>query len=127
MLNLVGGVIADRFDPKRLIGTTQLISACVAVLLGFLIVTGELEPWHILAVAFMIGGVQGFDEPARQSLFSHLVPREDLMNAIALNSIVWQSTRVIGPSIAGVLIARADASVVLFLSAGGVVVLRLCQ
>lgn len=119
LLNLYGGVIADRFDQRLLI---MLVSIAIAVLLAVmgLLVTLEVATlWNLLALAFLIAGAQAFDNPARQALYPHLIARRDLMNAVALNSIVWQGTRVVGPLIAGALIASVGAGPALFLAAAG--------
>ena len=103
-LNLFGGVIADKVNQRRLLIATQTTSSMVMLALAILTLTGLVEPWHIITSAFLIGSVQAFDTPTRQSLFPHLIDREDMLNAVALNSMVWQGTRVIGPAIGGVII-----------------------
>jgi MFS family permease len=103
-LNLFGGVIADKVNQRRLLIVTQVISSMGMLALATLTLTGLVEPWHIIASAFLIGSVQAFDTPTRQSLFPHLIDREDMLNAVALNSMVWQGTRVIGPAIGGIII-----------------------
>ena len=104
VLNLFGGVIADKVNQRRLLMLTQVISSLGMLALAVLTLTGLVEPWHIIASAFLIGSVQAFDTPTRQALFPHLIDREDMLNAVALNSMVWQGTRVIGPAIGGVII-----------------------
>ena len=103
-LNLFGGVIADKVNQRRLLIATQTTSSMGMLALAILTLTGLVEPWHIIASAFLIGSVQAFDTPTRQALFPHLIDREDMLNAVALNSMVWQGTRVIGPAIGGVII-----------------------
>ena len=98
-LNLFGGVIADRVNQRRLLVATQMTSSAGMLALAMLTLLGLVEPWHIIASAFLIGSVQAFDTPTRQALFPHLIEREDMLNAVALNSMVWQGTRVIGPAI----------------------------
>ena len=104
VLNLFGGVIADRVNQRILLMITQMISSLGMLALAVLTLMGLVEPWHIIASAFLIGSVQAFDTPTRQALFPHLIEREDMLNAVALNSMVWQGTRVIGPAIGGVII-----------------------
>lgn len=104
VLNLFGGVIADRVNQRILLMVTQMISSLGMLALAALTLMGLVEPWHIIASAFLIGSVQAFDTPTRQALFPHLIEREDMLNAVALNSMVWQGTRVIGPAIGGVII-----------------------
>ena len=103
-LNLFGGVIADRVNQRRLLMATQMTSSAGMLALAMLTLLGLVEPWHIIASAFLIGSVQAFDTPTRQALFPHLIEREDMLNAVALNSMVWQGTRVIGPAIGGIII-----------------------
>ena len=103
-LNLFGGVIADKVNQRRLLIVTQITSSMGMLALATLTLTGLVEPWHIIASAFLIGSVQAFDTPTRQALFPHLIDREDMLNAVALNSMVWQGTRVIGPAIGGIII-----------------------
>ena len=72
-LNLVGGAMADRFEPKLLVASAQTTSATVVVLLALLVLTEREEPWHIWVAAFILGAVQAFDQPSRSSLFPRLV------------------------------------------------------
>lgn len=117
ILNLFGGVVADRFDQRILImlvqGTIGVLLAILATLVFFDIAGLS----HVLVLSFLIAGVQSFDNPARQALYPHLIDRKDLMNAVALNAIVWQGTRVVGPLIAGLLIKYTDAGIALYLAA----------
>ncbi|HLF76776.1 MAG TPA: MFS transporter [Dehalococcoidia bacterium] len=101
----IGGVLGDRFERKR---GLQINSGYMAVLaLGFavLLSVGNVQAWHILLFTFLQGTGQAMVNPVRQALVANTVPREDLMNAIALNSLAQTSMRVVGPAIAGVLIA----------------------
>ena len=119
LLNLYGGVIADRFDQRLLI---MLVSTtiCLLLLVMATLVTLEMANlWNLLLLAFLIAGAQAFDNPARQALYPHLIARKDLMNAVALNSIVWQGTRVVGPLIAGLLIAGVGPGPALYIAAAG--------
>jgi MFS family permease len=99
-----GGVVADRFDKRRLIIGTQLMAMAQAATLLVLIVTGTVTiPW-IMACALWLGFINAIDMPLRQALAADLVPRETLPNAIALNSMAFNAARVLGPALAGVLI-----------------------
>ena len=118
-LNLVGGVVADRFDKRRLIFSAQLITASLIFLLGMLAATGVAEVWHVLVIAFISGGVSAFNQPAQMALYPHLVKRDALMSAVALNSSVWQGTRIVAPAVAGGLIWFAGTSSPFFLAAFG--------
>jgi MFS family permease len=99
-----GGVIADRFDRRRLLVMTQTAAAGLALTLGILTLTGVVELWMVALLAAGLGGVNLLDIPARQAFIMEMVDREDLTNAISLNSVVMNMGRVVGPAIAGVLI-----------------------
>ena len=104
VLNLFGGVVADKVDQRRLLMVTQTVSGLVMFVLATLTLTELVQVWHILLAAFLIGSIQAFDAPTRQAMFPHLIDREHMMNAVALNSMVWQGTRVIGPAMGGIII-----------------------
>ena len=118
-LNLFGGVFADRLDKRRLIVVTQTISASLIFLLATLTLLDVVQPWHVLAIAFFAGAVNAFDQPARQALYPHLIDREVMMSAVALNSAIWQGTRIAAPAAAGVIIALAGTETAFFLAGAG--------
>jgi MFS family permease len=105
-LSPLTGVIADRFPRRRIIILAQTAAMLQAIVLAALTLTGHIQVWHVLTLATLLGVANAFDIPARQSLFIHLVGKEDLIGAISLNSATFNSARVIGPSIAGLLVAR---------------------
>lgn len=105
LFSLFGGVIADRFHKRNLLLITQTAAMLQALTLATLTVTGLIQVWQIIVLALLLGTVHALDTPARQSFVIELVGKEDLMNAIALNSSVFNATRIIGPAIAGVLIS----------------------
>jgi len=105
VFTLIGGVVADRIERRRLMFTTQSISMGFAFLLAGLLSLGLLRVWMAFAIAVGRGITNSFNQPARQSLISELVPVADLANAVALNSATLNLTRVIGPALGGVLIA----------------------
>jgi MFS family permease len=107
LLSLVGGVVADRVDRRRLIMTTQTVFLLQAIALTALTFTGLIRIWEIYLLALVNGIVMAFDSPARQSMLPSLVPREDLSNAVALNSTVFNASRVVGPPLAGLVYAAA--------------------
>lgn len=109
LFTLLGGVAADRFDRQRLVIFTQSASLVQAAILATLTLTGVIQVWHIIALAFLLGTINALDTPARQSLIHELVAKEDLMNAIALNSTAFNSTRIVGPAIAGTLLGALSA------------------
>jgi MFS family permease len=105
LLGPIGGLVADRFDRRSIIVATQTSSMILAFILAFLTLTKRVTVWEVILLASLMGVVNAFDVPARQSFLVEMVGREDLMNAIALNSSMFNSARVIGPSVAGILVA----------------------
>ena len=102
----LGGIVADRFNRQRIVIGTQISSMILALILALLTLTGVIRVWHVFVLAALLGVVNAFDIPARQSFLVDMVGKEDLMNAIALNSTMFNGARVIGPAIAGILVAR---------------------
>ena len=102
----LGGIAADRFNRQRLVIATQISSMILAAILAVLTLTGVVEVWHIFVLAALLGVVNAFDIPARQSFLVDMVGKEDLMNAIALNSSMFNGARIVGPAISGILVAR---------------------
>jgi MFS family permease len=117
VFTLVGGVIADRWERRRLLFTTQAVAMALAFILATLTIVGIVQIWMVIVIAVGRGIVLSFNQPARQSLISDLVPREDLKNAIALNSATLNLTRVLGPTIGGVLIATVGVAGAFYLNA----------
>ena len=111
LLSPYAGLIADRFPKRRLLQVTQLMLAVPALLLGVLAVTGVAESWHVYVLAFVFGIGAAFDAPARQSFVSEIVGPEDLTNAVGLNSASFNLARMIGPALAGLLIAALGSGV----------------
>jgi len=101
----VGGVFADRHNRHRILVATQTISMLLAFVLAGLTLTQVIQVWHVFALAALLGLVNAFDIPTRQAFVVKMVGREDLINAIALNSSMFNGARIIGPAIAGVLVA----------------------
>jgi MFS family permease len=99
------GYAADHFDRRRLLMITQSLQAVLALALGALALTGTLVLWHVYTLAFLLGCVTAFDGPARQTFVAELVSDANLSNAVALNSTTFQVARMVGPALAGVLIA----------------------
>lgn len=119
VVSLFGGAIADRLDQRHiLIATTSLIAGLL-ILLGLLDFTDTVAVWHVWTIAGLIATIQGIDWPARQSLYPHLIERDGMLSAVALNSFLWQSTRMLIPALGGLLIAAAGTWVIFKLSAVG--------
>jgi MFS family permease len=105
LLGPYGGVIADRVDKRRLMVALQIAMGVQALVLGVLTVTGAVRLWEIGALAVLLGLNNAFENPARQAFMLEMVGAEDLRNAVSLNSVLVNVARVIGPAVAGVLIA----------------------
>lgn len=113
------GVLVDRWDRHRILVFTQTLAMIQAFILAFLVMRGTIAVWHILALSVFLGLVNGFDIPARQSFIADMIieKREDLGNAIALNSAMFNGARLLGPSIAGMLIAVAGEGMCFLINA----------
>jgi len=98
------GLVADRFPKRKLLQITQVWMAVAALTLGILTVTGLVQPWHVFVIAFLFGIGTAFDAPARQAFVVEMVGRDDLSNAVGLNSASFNAARLIGPGLAGLLI-----------------------
>jgi MFS family permease len=101
LLSLYGGVLADRFERRRLMVWTQAGMMILAFALAFLTLRGVVTIWHIIVIALLNGTVNAFNTPVRQSIISDLVSKEDLQNAVAINSTQFQLSRSLGPALAG--------------------------
>ena len=123
----VTGWAADRLDRRRLLMATQGMMGMLGLGLGILTVTGVAQLWHVYLFALLLGIVAAFDAPARQTFVSELVAGPNLSNAVALNSASFNSARLIGPAIAGLLTAAVGAGWVFLINAGtfGAVLLSL--
>jgi len=112
------GVITDRFSRYKVLLLTQIISLVQAFVLAILALTGAIELWHIVGLSILLGCVNAFDVPSRQSFVLEMVEKkEDLGNAIALNSMMFNSARIIGPSIAGLILATAGEGICFLINA----------
>jgi MFS family permease len=105
LFTLFGGVIADRISRRNLMVITQSAMLVLAFILAALTFTGIVQPWHIIVLAFLLGIANAFDAPARVAFVNELVSREDMTNAIALNSTMFNIAAVVGPSVAGLTYA----------------------
>jgi MFS family permease len=105
LFTLYGGLIADRFPRRRLLLITQISMMVLALVLAVLVFTGVVQPWHIVALAFLLGVANAFEGPARLAFVRELVDREDMTNAIALNATMFNAATATGPAIAGVAYA----------------------
>src|ERR1700726_3777572 len=102
----LGGIVADRSNRKHVVIATQVASMLLAFVLAALTLTNRVQVWHVFVLAALLGVVNAFDIPGRQSFLVDMVGKEDLMNAIALNSSMFNGARVVGPAVAGILVAK---------------------
>src|ERR1700719_5299056 len=103
------GFAADHLDRRKLLLGTQAAMGALALGLGILTISGLVQLWHVYAFAFLLGCVTAFDSPARHTFVSDLVVEADVSNAVALNSTSFNAARMLGPAIAGVLIASVGS------------------
>ena len=108
-LSLLGGVLADRIERRTLMLGTQIVQMLLAFLLAGLTLVQAVRVEHVMVIAFLSGLVNAINTPVRQGIISDLVPRRDLQNAIAVNSAQFQTSQLLGPAIAGLVVARAGA------------------
>lgn len=113
----VTGFVADRFDRRRVLMTTQATMGVLGLLLGILTVSGAVQLWHVYVFALLLGCTAAFDAPARQVFVSALVEKHNLSNAVALNSTSFNVARMIGPAVAGLLIAAVGTGWVFLINA----------
>jgi MFS family permease len=105
LLAPLGGIAADRGDRRKIVVATQAASMTLAGVLAVLTLAGSIRVWHVMALSALLGAVNAFDIPARQAFLVDMVGKDDLMNGIALNSSMFNGARVLGPGIAGLLVA----------------------
>jgi len=113
----LGGIVADRTNRKHVVIGTQVASMLLAFVLAALTLSHRVQVWHVFVLAALLGVVNAFDIPGRQSFLVDMVGKEDLMNAIALNSSMFNGARVVGPAVAGVLVARLGEGWCFFVNA----------
>jgi MFS family permease len=126
VFGLFGGLLADRWPRRRLMVTTQVLSLLQASLLAGLTLNGQITVGWILGLAALLGTINALDMPVRQSLVADLVPRSDLPSAIGLNSSAFNLARILGPSIAGVIVAAAGEGLCFLLNAASFLVVIAC-
>jgi MFS family permease len=107
LLSMYGGVLADRYDKRRVLAVTQALMGLLAAGLGVLVVTGAVALWHVFVLAGALGSVTAIDAPVRQAFVSEMVGGDLLANAVGLNSTIFNGARLIGPALAGLLIGAS--------------------
>ena len=134
VFGLFGGLIADVLPKRQTLIGTQVVAGLLAVVLGLLVASGQVQVWHVFLLAGLLGLVNAVDMPVRQSFVVEMVGRADIANAVALNSAVFNATRIIGPAIAGVLIGSVGLAICFFFNAatylaviGGLLLMRTAE
>lgn len=116
-LTMFGGSAADRFDKRRILVWTQVVQIALALVIGCLIYTGRIQIWHIVTVAGLLGIAFAFEHPALSALVPELVRREEIASAVALDRAVFHGARLVGPSVAGVIVGVWGAAMAFFANA----------
>ena len=117
LLGPLAGAVADRVDKRRFLLVTQSVAGSAALVLGLLVLTGRIELWMVFAAAGVLGVANAFDVPTRQALVVELVGPERLPNALALNGLVLSSAKVVGPTLAGIVIGTLGVAACFLLNA----------
>src|SRR5216110_3497306 len=117
LLTMAGGSAADRFDKRKILLTTQYVQIALAISIGFLIMSGKLQIWHILAFAAVLGISNSFEMPTLNALVPELVTRDEIQSAIAVDRAVFHGSRVVDPSFAGIFISAWGAASAFFSNA----------
>jgi MFS family permease len=117
LLTLYGGVLADRLPKRQTLIVTQVALLFQAAVFGFLVATDSIQLWHIYVLAIVLGVITAVDNPVRQAFVVEMVGREQVMNAVALNSMSFNGARIVGPALAGAIIARIGIPLTLFINA----------
>src|SRR5215470_18725531 len=104
-LGPLGGIASDRYSRRKVVILTQTASMIQAFLLAALTLSGKIQVWHVLTLGALLGVINAFDMPARQALVIEMTSQEDLINAISLNSAVFNTARILGPSVAGFVLS----------------------
>lgn len=102
----IGGIVADRYDRRSILVVTESLTMVLTFILAGLTLTHVVQAWHVILLGALMGIVNAFDIPARQAFTLDMVSREDLLNAIALNSSIFNGARVVGPALAGIVVAE---------------------
>ena len=118
-MTLLGGVIADRFDKRQILRATSLSITALLSILAWLDFTNQVEVWHVITIAATFSAITGLDWPTRVAIYPHLVERSAFMSAVALNSFIWQATRMAIPALGGIVMYLADTWLIFALSAMG--------
>ena len=110
VLGMAGGVVADRYDKRRILQFTQALMGALALALGLLVATDLIALWQVFVLAGALGAVAAIDAPVRQAFVSEMVGPDLLSNAVGLNSTIFNGARLVGPALAGLLIGAASGN-----------------
>lgn len=121
ILGLIGGVAADRFNRRKMLMVIQAWTLLMHIVMATLLLAGAIELWHIYVLAFGLGAGMAMNQPVRTSIIPNLVDKKDMINAMSLNSIAINSTRLGGPALIALLIAATDVGWAYVWSAGAFV------
>lgn len=121
VVTLAGGVVADRFDRRQILLLTTPLAVVLFALLTWLDYTNQALVWHVWLIAALFAAISGIDWPARQSIYTALIHRDQMTSAIALNSILWQGTRMVIPGLGGLIVAASSTAAVFALATVGFV------
>src|SRR4051794_12462361 len=116
VFSLVGGTVADRADRRLVIAVANGVAGALALTLGILTWTNTVSIWHIVAISFFSGLAFSFETPCRQALISDIVDEEDVVGAVGLSSLAFNTAAVVGPALAGILIMRVDEGAIFMLN-----------
>ncbi|CAN5513230.1 MFS transporter [soil metagenome] len=116
-LTMFGGTVADRYDKRIILIAAQAVQMILALIIGWLVLTGRIQIWHVLVLASVLGITIAFEMPALSAIVPELVKREEIATAVALDRSVFHGSRLIGPSLAGILVARWGAATAFFANA----------
>jgi MFS family permease len=116
-LTMIGGSVADRYDKRRILIVAQIVQIVLALTLGWLVMSGHIQMWHVMVMAALLGVVIAFEMPAISALVPELVKRDDIAAAVALDRAVFHGSRLIGPSLAGWMVASWGAATAFFANA----------
>src|SRR5919198_3450515 len=116
-LTMIGGSVADRFDKRKILLATQYLQIALAICIGLLIMSGQIQIWHILGFAVLLGISNSFEMPTLNAFVPELVKRDEIQSAIAIDRAVFHGSRVVGPALAGIFISAWGAASAFFCNA----------
>ncbi len=116
-LTMFGGSVADRYDKRKILLATQVVQIILAVLIGWLVLKGQVQIWHVLVASVLLGISASFEMPASSALVPELVDKEQIGGAIAIDRSIFHGTRLLGPAMAGVLVGRLGTASAFFANA----------